>query len=151
MTPILIIAGVIAALILFRWARTLLIFGIAGVLLWSLAGCEAQRLIFPTPTQQRDESTRLQNQLDTNLKRMAAAEDERIRQAALIASMRSPAEKQRDAEQNAANMAREAEIEECIDRLPPSFRARQRYSGQMYELCASHFTGPFWAFDLSPH
>lgn len=34
MTPIVIVAGTIAALILFRWARTLLIFGIAGLVLW---------------------------------------------------------------------------------------------------------------------
>lgn len=34
MTPILILAGAIAALICFRWARTLLIFGIAAVVLW---------------------------------------------------------------------------------------------------------------------
>lgn len=34
MTPILIIAGVLAALILFRWARTLLIFGIAAAAVW---------------------------------------------------------------------------------------------------------------------
>ena len=38
MTPILIIAGTLAALICFRWARTLLIFGIAAVALWSLGG-----------------------------------------------------------------------------------------------------------------
>jgi hypothetical protein len=147
MTPILIIAGTLAALILFRWARTLLIFGIAGVVLWSLGGCEAQRLIFPTPSQQSAESGRLSNQLNINSARMAADVgawvDERKRQDALI--VRSPAEKQRNAEQNAANAAREAEITECTERV---FRGvPQRYSGQFYELCASHGRGPFWAYD----
>lgn len=142
MTPILIISGTLAALILFRWARTLLIFGIAAAV-WSLGGCEAQRLIFPTPSQQSAEYTKLSNQLDINSARMAAEVDERKRQDALI--VRSPAEKQRITEQNAANMAREAEITECTERV---FRGvPQRYSGQFYELCASHGTGPFWAFD----
>jgi hypothetical protein len=34
MTPLFIIAGVLAALICFRWARTLLIFGIAAMAVW---------------------------------------------------------------------------------------------------------------------
>lgn len=34
MTPILIIAGVLAGLILFRWARTLLIFCVAAAAVW---------------------------------------------------------------------------------------------------------------------
>jgi hypothetical protein len=115
---------------------------IAGVVLCSLTGCEAQRLIFPTPSQQSAEYTRLNNQLDINSARMAAEVDERKRQDALI--VRTPAEIQRNTEQNAANMAREAEIEECISR---NFRGvPQRYSGQFYELCASNGRGPFWAY-----
>jgi hypothetical protein len=57
---------------------------LAGVVLCSLTGCEAQRLVFPTPSQQRDESTRLQNQLNINSARMVAEVDERKRQNALI-------------------------------------------------------------------
>lgn len=39
MTAIVAVAGLISALILFRWARTLALFTVAGAILYALAGC----------------------------------------------------------------------------------------------------------------